>query len=57
MCGPLFIAGMQELRNAYKIYIENPQEKRSPGRHRFSWEDILKTIAEKWDVKVWTAFN
>jgi hypothetical protein len=31
-----------EKRNAYRIFVENPEEKRPLGRHRRKWEDNIK---------------
>jgi hypothetical protein len=34
------IARMREMRNAYKIFVEKPVNKRLLGRHRRRWECI-----------------
>ena len=31
-----------------------PEGKRSLGRLRRRWEDIIKMIIRKWDVRAWT---
>jgi hypothetical protein len=31
-----------EMRNAFKILVENPEEKRQLGRSRRRWEDNIK---------------
>jgi hypothetical protein len=33
---------MGELRNAYKILVRRPELKRTLGRPRHKWEDIIK---------------
>jgi hypothetical protein len=34
---------MGQMRNAYKILVGKPEEKRSLGRPRRRWEDNIKT--------------
>jgi hypothetical protein len=36
------VACMREMRNAYKIVVGNPEEKRLLGRPRHTWEDNIK---------------
>jgi hypothetical protein len=38
---------MEELRNAYNILVEKPEEKRSLGRPRCRWEDNIKMDLRK----------
>jgi hypothetical protein len=33
---------MVEVRNAYKILVRTPEEKRSLGRHRRRWKENIK---------------
>jgi len=33
------IAHVENIRNAYKILIRQPEEKRSLGRRRYRWKD------------------
>jgi hypothetical protein len=36
------VAHMGEMINAYKILVRKPERKRSLGRHRCRWEDIIR---------------
>jgi hypothetical protein len=36
------VACMGEKRNAYRILVGNPDEKRPLGRHKHRWEDNIK---------------
>jgi hypothetical protein len=46
---------MEEMRNAYKIFIGKPDGKRPLGRHRRRWEDNIRVdIRERgWDSVDW----
>jgi hypothetical protein len=33
---------MEEMRNAYKIWVRKPEMKRPLGRHRHRWEDDIR---------------
>ena len=37
------VACMGEIRNAYKLFVAKPEEKRKRGRTRHRWEDNIKT--------------
>jgi hypothetical protein len=37
---------MGEIRNAHKILVRKPQEKRALGRPRRRWEDITMDLTE-----------
>jgi hypothetical protein len=37
-----------EVRNAYKILVENPVGKRPLGKHRRRWEDNIKMGLRVW---------
>jgi len=43
--------GMGEMRNSYKILVENPEEKRSLERPRRRWKDNIRMDLRKmgWD--------
>jgi hypothetical protein len=45
---------MEEKRNAYKILVGKPEEKRQLGRQLRRCGIILKWILEKWDGVIWT---
>jgi hypothetical protein len=38
---------MEEMRNAYKLFVGNPEGKIPPGRPRGRWEEILKWFIMK----------
>jgi hypothetical protein len=41
------VARMGKLRNAYRIFIGNPEGKRPNGRPRRRWENIRLDLKEK----------
>ena len=45
---------MEERRGVYRDLVRTPEGKRSLGRPRRKWEDILRWIFRKWDVEAWT---
>jgi hypothetical protein len=45
---------MEEMRKAYTILVGKPEGKRTLGRPRRRWEDILKFILRKKGWRVWT---
>jgi hypothetical protein len=45
------------MRNAYKILVRKPEEKRLLGRPRFRWEYIIKMDLEKYSGWIWTIFS
>jgi hypothetical protein len=45
------VARMLEMRNAYKILVENPEEKTAHGKI------ILKCILETQGLRMWIAYN
>jgi hypothetical protein len=49
------VARMGEIRNAYKIFVENPEGKRPLGRPRHRWEDnIVADLREtRWKGVDW----
>jgi hypothetical protein len=47
---------MEEVRNANKTLVRKPEEERSLGRPRWSWEDNIKWILKKQIVRIWTEF-
>jgi hypothetical protein len=36
------VVHMWDIRTAYKILVENPEDKSPHGRPRYRWEDIIK---------------
>jgi hypothetical protein len=44
-----YVTRMGETRNAYRILVEMPDEKRPLRRPRRRWWTILKYILERWD--------
>jgi hypothetical protein len=50
------VTGMGKLRNAYKILIRKPVDKRPRGSPRCRWEDNIRMALEKYGGKVWTGF-
>ena len=48
------MARMGERRDAYRVLVGNPEGKRPLGKPKRRWEDNIKIIFRKWDVKVWT---
>jgi len=50
------VAGMGEMRNDYKIFVEKPEGKRSRGRPRRRWEDYnirMKLRNTEWERGDW----
>jgi hypothetical protein len=44
-----YVAGMEEMRNAYKIFIGKPEGKRPCGRPKHRWEDNIEMyLREIW---------
>jgi hypothetical protein len=41
------VARMEEMRNVYKMFVRKPEGKRSLGRLRHRWEDIIKMDLRK----------
>jgi hypothetical protein len=37
------VARMRERRGVYRVLVENPEEKRPPGKPKRKWEDRIKT--------------
>jgi hypothetical protein len=48
------VTRMREKRNAYKILVGKPEEKRLLGRPRHRWVDNIGWILERWDGVMWT---
>jgi hypothetical protein len=50
------VARMGETRNAYRILVGKPEEKRPLGRPRHRWVDNIKIDLREigWDGMVWT---
>jgi hypothetical protein len=48
------VARMGERRGVYRVLVGKPEGKRSLGRLRCRWEDNIKMIIRKWDVRAWT---
>jgi hypothetical protein len=47
---------MEEMRNAYIVYVRNPEGDRPLGRPGNRWEDHMKWILKKQGVMVWNGF-
>jgi hypothetical protein len=49
------VARMGETRNAYRIFVGNPEEKRPPGRPRSGWVVNIKMDLREigWDGMDW----
>jgi hypothetical protein len=52
------VARIGERRNAYRVLVGKPEEMRSLGRSRHSWEDNFKMdfreiVWEEWTVSIW----
>jgi hypothetical protein len=45
---------MGEKRNAYRILVGKPEDKRTVGRPRRRWVDNIKWILERQNGMVWT---
>jgi hypothetical protein len=45
---------MGERRDVYRILVRKPEGKRPLVRPRCRWEDNIRWIFRKWDVRVWT---
>jgi hypothetical protein len=45
---------MGEKRNAYRLLAGKPGGKRSLGRPRRRWVDIIRMDLERWDGVMWT---
>jgi hypothetical protein len=48
------VAGMGEMRNAYRILVGKPEATRPLGRSRNSWEDNIRTDLRERGWNVWT---
>jgi hypothetical protein len=48
------VARMRETRNAYRVLVGNPEEKRPLDNPHVVGGIILQWILEKWDWVVWT---
>jgi hypothetical protein len=47
------VAGIWEKRNAYRILLGKPKEKRPLGKPRRRLVDNIKWILKRWDEMVW----
>jgi len=45
---------MGESRDVYRVLVGNPEGKRPLGRPRRRWEENIRWIFRKWDVRAWT---
>jgi hypothetical protein len=45
---------MGERRYVYRVLARKPEGKRPLGRLRRRWEENIKWIFGKWDVRLWT---
>ena len=45
---------MGKSRVLYRVLVGKREGKRSLGRPRRRWEDNIKWIFRKWDVRAWT---
>jgi hypothetical protein len=45
---------MGQMKNAYKISVRNPENKKPLGRLRYKWENNIKMDLK--DVRMWTGF-
>jgi hypothetical protein len=45
---------MGEKRNVYVLLVGKPKGKRTLGRPRHRWVDIISMILERWDGVMWT---
>jgi hypothetical protein len=45
------------MKNAYKILVGNPEEKRPLGKLCNRWEDNIKTNIRQMPCEIWTSFN
>jgi hypothetical protein len=50
------VAHMGEMRNAYKILVENPEVKTPLGIPRRRWEDNIRMVIREIRSRVWTGF-
>jgi hypothetical protein len=48
------VARVGERRDAYKVLVGKPEEKRPFGRSKIDGSIILRRIFRKWDVGLWT---
>jgi DNA transposition AAA+ family ATPase len=48
------VARMGERTGVYRVLVGTPERKRPLGKPRRRWEDNIKWIFRKWDVRVWT---
>jgi hypothetical protein len=46
------VAFMGNMRSAYKTLVRKPMEKRLVEKLRHEWEDNIKLILEKYDVRL-----
>jgi hypothetical protein len=48
------VARTGERRNVFVVLVGKPEGKRPLEKLRCRWEEILRWIFRKWDVRVWT---
>jgi len=44
-----YVARTGERRVVYRVFVEKPEGKRSLGRPRSRWEEVIRWIFRKWD--------
>jgi len=51
-----YIACIRKIRNAYKILIEKPKQKRPLIGYKCRWEDNIRMDLREMGGKVWTGY-
>jgi hypothetical protein len=52
-----YVARMGEGRGVYRVLVRKLEGKRPPVRPRRGWEDNIKMVFRKWDVREWTGLG
>jgi hypothetical protein len=52
----VYVALMEGMRDACKIFFGKPKGKRSPGKPRYRWKYIITTMLGNLGGRVWIGF-